>query len=103
MWRNLPIFAGSMRGERDSYPTFSDFAPRLLANPGGVVLAWSKNPICMASKSDGGRGPGGAGRGVTLPYIAKKSPRNIGMVPWKPAWTMSRVFSEIEVLDNTGS
>ena len=37
-------------------------------------LVWSKNPICMKSKHDGGRGPDGPDRRVTPPYITKKSP-----------------------------
>src|SRR5215470_2329435 len=36
---------------------------------------WSKNPICMKSKDDGGRGTGGPDRGVTPRYITKKSRR----------------------------
>jgi len=39
----------------------------------------------MKSKDDGRRGPGGPDRGVTTRYITKKSPRNVGMVPYKTA------------------
>jgi len=46
---------------------------------------WSKNAICMKSKDDSGRGPSSPDRGVTPRYITKKSPRNAGMAPSKPA------------------
>src|SRR5258708_5112466 len=38
---------------------------------------WSKNPICLNSKDDGGRGPGVPNRGVTPRYITKESPLNV--------------------------
>jgi len=49
------------------------------------IPVWSKNPICMKSKDDGGRGPDGSDRRVTPRYITKKSPRNVVMAPSKSA------------------
>jgi hypothetical protein len=59
------------------------------ANCAGLPVAqlpvWSKNPICMESKDDGGRVPGGLGQGVTPRYMTKNHLVTLGIAPSKPA------------------
>ena len=62
-----------------------------------------KNPIYMKSKDDGRRGPGGPDRGVTTRYITKKSPRNVGMVPYKTARQYLVFSARLSFLDHTRS
>src|SRR5262249_48859603 len=53
---------------------------------------WSRNPIRMKAKDESSRGPDGPDQGVTPRYITKKSPRNVGMAPFKTSLTNISCF-----------
>jgi hypothetical protein len=64
---------------------------------------WSNNPICMKSKDDSGIRPGDPDWGVT-PHVTSHGNHLVTSAwPQETSLTMSRVFSEIEFLDHSGT
>src|SRR5215813_9907838 len=66
------------------------------------MACWSRNPIRMKAKDESSRGPDGPDQGVTPRYITKKSPRNVGMAPFKTSLTNISCFQWDLFLDHTG-
>ena len=56
----------------------------------------------MKAKDESSRGPDGPDQGVTPRYITKKSPRNVGMAPFKTSLTNISCFQWDLFLDHTG-
>jgi hypothetical protein len=78
---NCSATLGDPENFRKSYDSESQFHD----HSHGVLPVWSKNSISMKSKDDCGRGRGGPNGEVTPRYTRERSPRNVGMVPSKPA------------------